>query len=143
MLEVGSPSAYLAALLSQLAARVYSLTRDASEAKERLSILAELGCNNVHVVVANPTAGWPDASPYQAIVVGAGAPAVPRELVDQLDVGGRLVIPVGDADAQLLECLRKRPEAIEAQTLGSCHMAMLAGAPRAPSRYPWTRPRET
>jgi len=73
-------------------------------------------------------------------VVGAGAPEVSRELVDQLEVGGRLVIPIGDANAQMLECIRKRKDALDSETLGACRMKMLAGAPRSPSIYPWTRP---
>lgn len=142
VLEVGSPNAYLAALLSHLAGEVYSVTHLPELAEERARELTLLGCGNVNVVHADPHLGWPAQAPYQAIVVGAGSSAVPVALLDQLDVGGRLLIPVGDAQAQMLECLRKRTGALDSQTLGACQMKMLAGEQRSPSSYPWTSPRE-
>lgn len=138
VLEVGSPTAYLTALLSHLSGEVYSTTVDPELANERARDLLALGCSNVQVVHAPPGAGWPIGAPYQAIVVGSGAPEVPRELVDQLDVGGRLIIPIGDENAQMLECMRKRRDALDSETLGACRMKMLAGAPHSPSIYPWT-----
>jgi protein-L-isoaspartate O-methyltransferase len=57
-------------------------------------------------------------------------------------MGGRLVIPIGDANAQMLECMRKRKDALDSETLGACRMKMLAGAPRSPSIYPWTGQRD-
>lgn len=141
VLEIGASSAYLTALLSHLAGEVYSVSLDSELVDQRSRELGALGCANVQVVQAVPGAGWPKGAPYQAIVVGAGAPEVPLELVDQLDVGGRLVIPIGDADAQMLECLRKRKDALDSETLGACRMTMLAGAPRSPSNYPWTAQR--
>lgn len=142
VLEVGSPSAYLAALLSHLAGEVYSVTHLPELAGERARELALLGCENVNVVHADPRLGWPARAPYDAIVVGAGSSEVPVALIDQLNVGGRMVIPIGDANAQMLECLRKRTGALDSQTLGACQMEMLAGERRSPSSYPWTRPRE-
>jgi protein-L-isoaspartate(D-aspartate) O-methyltransferase len=142
VLEVGSPNAYLAALLSHLSGEVYSVTHLPELAQERARELTLLGCENVNVVHADPHLGWPAQAPYQAIVVGAGSSEVPLALLDQLDVGGRLIIPIGDANAQMLECLRKRPGALDSQTLGACQMKMLAGDQRSPSSYPWTRPRE-
>ncbi len=142
VLEVGSPNAYLAALLSHLASEVYSVTHLPRLAEERARELTLLGCENVNVVQADPHLGWPAQAPYQAIVVGAGSSEVPVALLDQLDVGGRLVIPIGDANAQMLECLRKLTGALDSQTLGACQMKMLAGEQRSPSSYPWTRPRE-
>lgn len=142
VLEVGSPSAYLAAVLSHLAGEVYSVTLGLERAEERTRELTALGCGNVTVIDAEPHAGWPSRAPYQAIVVGAGASEVPVALLDQLDVGGHLVIPIGDANAQMLECLRKRKGALDSETLTACRMKMLAGERRSPSSYPWTRPRE-
>lgn len=142
VLEVGSPTAYLTALLSHLAGEVCSLTLELQQAEDRARDLSLLGCNNVEVVHAEPHAGWPPRAPYQAIVVGAGVSEVPRKLLDQLAVGGRLVIPIGDADAQMLECMRKRKDAVDSATLSACRMKMLAGEQRSPSSYPWTRPRE-
>jgi protein-L-isoaspartate(D-aspartate) O-methyltransferase len=143
VLEVGSPTAYLTALLSHLSGEVYSVTVDPDLAEQRAQDLLALGCSNVQVVQAAPGAGWPIGAPYQAIVVGAGAPEVPRSLVDQLDLGGRLIIPIGDENAQMLECKRKHRDALDSETLGACRMKMLAGAPHPPSIYPWTRQSET
>lgn len=142
VLELGSPNAYLAALLSHLAGEVYSVTNSPELADERARELTLLGCDNVNVVHTDPHLGWPAQAPYQAIAVGAGSSEVPVALLDQLDVGGHLVIPIGDAQAQMLECLRKRTGALDSQTLGACQMKMLAGEQRSPSSYPWTRPRE-
>jgi protein-L-isoaspartate(D-aspartate) O-methyltransferase len=142
VLEVGSATSYLTALLSHLAGEVYSVTADPALAAERARDLRSLGCGNVKVVHGTLTEGWPLGAPYQAVVVGAGVPEVPRELVDQLDLQGRLIIPIGDKNAQMLECLRRRKDALSSETLGGCRMKMLAGASRSPSNYPWTR-RET
>ena len=141
VMEVGSPTAYLAALLSHLASEVYSVTLSPEHAEQRARDLTALGCNNVRVVHGEPQTGWPSCAPYQAIVVGAGASEVPVELLDQLDVGGRLVIPVGDATAQMLECIRKRRDAVDSETLSACRLQMLTGTRRSPSSYPWTHAR--
>jgi protein-L-isoaspartate(D-aspartate) O-methyltransferase len=143
VLEVGAPTLYMTALLSHLAGEVYSTAANPTLAQERARELGALGCGNVQVVHATPGAGWPMGAPYQVILVGAGAPEVPLDLVDQLDVGGRLVVPIGDSDAQMLECMRKRVGALDSETLGACRMKMLAGATPSPSSYPWTRPHET
>jgi protein-L-isoaspartate(D-aspartate) O-methyltransferase len=140
VLEIGSDDAYLTALLSHLGGEVYSVAADSEQADARARELGALGCVNVQIVHADAGTGWPNAAPYQAIVVGAGVPSVPRELVDQLDAGGRLVIPIGNESAQLLECLRKRQGALDSATLGACRLKMLAGMPRTPSNYPWTPP---
>jgi protein-L-isoaspartate(D-aspartate) O-methyltransferase len=139
VLEVGAATAHVTALLSHLAGEVYSVPTDPALAAERERELGALGCSNVQVVRAEPEAGWPSGAPYQAIVVGAGVAEIPLKLVDQLEVGGRLVIPIGDANAQMLECVRRRKDALDSETLGACRMKMLAGAPGAPSPFPWTR----
>jgi protein-L-isoaspartate(D-aspartate) O-methyltransferase len=137
VLELGSPTAYAAALLSQLAAEVYSVAPDQDVAERRERELASLGCRNVHVVLATPHVGWPVAAPYQAILVGAAAAELPLELVHQLDLGGRLVISIGDATAQLLERVHKRQGAVDSETLGACHLSLLAGQRQTPSQVPW------
>jgi len=138
VLEIGSATSYLTALLSHLAGEVYSVSADPALAEERARDLSALGCGNVQVVHGTLRAGWPLGAPYQAVIVGAGVPEVPRELVDQLDLQGRLIVPIGDQNAQMLECLRKRKDALSSETLGGCRMKMLAGAPRSRSSYPWT-----
>lgn len=96
VLEVGAGSGYQAALLSQLAARVYSLElrRELADAARRR--LAAHGCDNVTVIQADGYQGWPEQAPYDAIIVTAAAPRIPPALIEQLKVGGRMVIPVGE-----------------------------------------------
>ena len=94
-LEIGTGCGYSAAVLSTLVAEVYTVERLAELAESARRRLAELGYANVHVRHANGTLGWPDHAPYHVIIVTAGGPRVPQPLLDQLAVGGRLVMPVG------------------------------------------------
>jgi protein-L-isoaspartate(D-aspartate) O-methyltransferase len=95
VLEVGTGSGYAAAVLSRCAAEVFTVERIASLAEGARSLLQDLGYHNVTVHLGDGTLGWPEQAPYDAIVVTAGAPEVPGELMQQLAPGGRLVIPVG------------------------------------------------
>lgn len=96
VLEIGTGSGYSAAVLAALARNVISVERHAALAERSRMTLAELGIRNVRVHIADGTLGWPREAPYDAISVTAAGPRVPQELFDQLAVGGRLVIPVGD-----------------------------------------------
>jgi protein-L-isoaspartate(D-aspartate) O-methyltransferase len=95
VLEIGAGSGYAAAVLSEIAANVYTVERLGQLADKAAATLADLGYDNVHVLHADGTRGWPEHAPYDAIVVAAGAPQVPESLKQQLKLGGRLVIPVG------------------------------------------------
>ena len=95
VLEIGAGSGYAAAVLSEIAAGVYTVERLGPLAEKAAALLAELGYDNVHVLHGDGTKGWPEHAPYDAIVVAAGGPQVPESLKEQLKVGGRLVIPVG------------------------------------------------
>lgn len=109
VLEVGTGSGYQAALLAELGARVASIERHpelAQHARERLAA-AGYG-DSVQVMVGDGTAGWPAAAPYQSVIVTAGGPAVPDPLIEQLDPdGGRLVMPVGDRQHQVLTLVER------------------------------------
>ena len=105
VLEIGTGSGYAAAILSRVAADVYTVERIGELAGKSASALAGLGYTNVHVLHADGTLGWPEHAPYDAIVVAAGGPEVPESLKAQLKVGGRLVIPVG-ADRRYQELVR-------------------------------------
>ncbi len=105
VLEIGTGSGYAAAILSRIAKDVYTVERIGELAKQSSAILADLGYNNVHVLHADGTRGWPDEAPYDAIVVAAGGPEVPESLKAQLKIGGRLVIPVG-SDRRFQELVR-------------------------------------
>ena len=94
-LEIGTGSGYAAAVLSRIAAEVYTVERIADLAVSAEGRLEALGYTNIRILEGDGTLGWPDHAPYDAIVVTAGAPEVPQPLLEQLAVGGRLVIPVG------------------------------------------------
>ena len=108
VLEVGTGSGYLTALLAELAARVFSIERHAALADSARERLAAMGYQNVRIIAGDGSRGFPEAAPYDAIIVSAAARELPPELVDQLADGGRLIIPVGWADAQQLQLIRKR-----------------------------------
>ena len=95
VLEIGTGSGYAAAVLAEIAANVYSVERIGQLAEKAAVRLTKLGYDNVHVLHADGTQGWPEHAPYDAIVVAAGGPKIPESLQQQLKVGGRLVIPVG------------------------------------------------
>jgi len=95
VLEIGTGSGYAAAVLAEIAANVYSVERVGQLAEKAAVTLSKLRCDNVHVLHADGTRGWPEHAPYDAIVVAAGGPKIPGSLQQQLKVGGRLVIPVG------------------------------------------------
>ncbi len=105
VLEIGTGSGYAAAVLSEIAADVYTVERLGRLADKAAALLAELGYDNVHVLHGDGTKGWPEHAPYDAIVVAAGGPQVPESLKEQLKIGGRLVIPVG-ADRRAQELVR-------------------------------------
>ncbi|MHC2676749.1 erythromycin esterase-like protein/protein-L-isoaspartate O-methyltransferase [Bradyrhizobium diazoefficiens] len=105
VLEIGAGSGYAAAVLSEIAADVYTVERLGPLAEMAAATLAELGYDNVHVLHGDGTKGWPEHAPYDAIVVAAGGPQVPEALKQQLKIGGRLVIPVG-ADQRTQELVR-------------------------------------
>src|SRR5664279_3500230 len=105
VLEIGAGSGYAAAVLSEIAADVYTVERLGQLADKAAGLLAELGYDNVHVLHGDGTKGWPEHAPYDAIVVAAGGPQVPESLKEQLKIGGRLVIPVG-ADQRSQELVR-------------------------------------
>jgi protein-L-isoaspartate(D-aspartate) O-methyltransferase len=105
ILEIGAGSGYAAAVLSQIAADVYTVERLGQLADKAAATLADLGYDNVHVLHGDGTKGWPEHAPYDAIVVAAGGPQVPDSLKEQLKVGGRLVIPVGE-DQRAQELVR-------------------------------------
>lgn len=107
VLEIGTGSGYQAAILSQLAARVYTLERIPELAQQARARLNDLGYQNVEVLISDGSEGASEHSPFQAILVTAAAPEVPEPLKQQLDEGGRLVLPVGARYGQTLERWRR------------------------------------
>lgn len=105
LLEIGAGSGYAAAVLSEIAADVYTVERIGRLAETAAQRLTEMGYDNVHVRHGDGTMGWPEHAPYDAIIAAAGGPQVPESLKSQLKVGGRLVMPVG-SDQQVQELVR-------------------------------------
>lgn len=128
VLEIGTGSGYQAAVLALLAERVFSLERIPSLARRARKILDGCGFSKVNIRVADGTQGWQDMAPFDAIVVTAGAPEVPQDYLDQLAIGGRLVIPVGDRSSQVLMRITRTGQADyqEEQMLG-CRFVPLIG----------------
>lgn len=110
VLEVGTGSGYQAALLAFLARQVHTIERHAELADKADEVLMRLGLTNVMVHVGDGSLGIPKYAPYQAIMITAAAPRVPQPIFDQLDEGGRLVLPEGGAGGQLLDRWRKQGE---------------------------------
>jgi len=130
VLELGTGSGYQAAILAELADRVFTIERIAALAQKARKLLESLNYYNVVVRVGDGTYGWREESPFDAILVAAGSPSIPRTLVEQLAVGGRLVIPVGDRYAQSLMKLTRLsedPEDVRKEDLGGCRFVSLIG----------------
>jgi protein-L-isoaspartate(D-aspartate) O-methyltransferase len=129
VLEVGTGSGYAAAVLGRVAAEVWTVERHASLARRAAERLAALGVRNVHVAEADGIRGWPERSPYDAIVVAAGATRVPEALVEQLAEGGRLVLPLGpDAESQRLVRLTRRGGGLDREAIADVRFVPLIGA---------------
>lgn len=129
VLEIGTGSGYAAAILGQLAREVHTIERIDELAKVAAERLARLGYYNVHVHHGDGTLGWPAAAPYQAIAVAAGAPRPPPSLLDQLAIGGRMVVPHGDAASQrLVRITREGERTFVEDNLGDVRFVPLLGA---------------
>jgi protein-L-isoaspartate(D-aspartate) O-methyltransferase len=127
ILEVGAGSGYQTALLAELAREVFAVERYASLADSARQILHGLGHQNVTVVAGDGSLGLPQHAPFDAIVVSAAAPHIPPALVDQLAMGGRLVIPVGDPQQQILQLVRRDADGTRITALEGCRFVPLIG----------------
>jgi len=129
VLDVGTGSGYAAAILAKLAREVHTIERIPALADAARARLARLGYDNVHVHCGDGTEGWPEAAPYDAIAVAASAPRPPRPLLDQLAIGGRLVLPVGDERMQRLVLVTRTSELVyDQQDRGAVRFVPLVGA---------------
>ncbi len=125
VLEIGTGSGYQAAILAELARFVVTTERVPELAERAKTALASLGYTNIEVHLAGETLGWRECAPYAAILVAAGAPCVPSDLLDQLVTGGRLVIPIGSHYLQELTKVTKRRRKNVIEDLGSCRFVPL------------------
>jgi protein-L-isoaspartate(D-aspartate) O-methyltransferase len=127
VLEIGTGSGYQAAILAELGTRLVTLERIPVLAERARRLLDMLGYDEVRVEVADGTLGWTEGAPYDAIVVTAGAPRIPRPLVQQLAPGGCLVLPMGEDDLQTLVRIRRGPAGLVEEYLGECRFVKLFG----------------
>ena len=127
VLELGTGSGYQTAILAGLAKWVVSIERVPQLAKSAGQILEKLGYTNIEIHTAVEALGWPDGAPYDAIIVTAGAPRVPGALLEQLTLGGRMVIPVGSGWEQDLLSVTRRKKGNVMENLGGCRFVPLIG----------------
>jgi protein-L-isoaspartate(D-aspartate) O-methyltransferase len=127
VLELGTGSGYQTAILAGLAKWVVSIERVPQLAKSAGQILEKLGYTNIEIHTAVEALGWPDGAPYDAIIVTAGAPRVPDALLEQLALGGRMVIPVGSRWEQDLLRVTRRKKGNVVENLGGCRFVPLIG----------------
>jgi len=136
-LEIGAGSGYQAAILAHLGAKVYAVERSYRLVESARARLARLGYEGVEIIWGDGTEGYAAAAPYQVILVTAGAPSVPDPLRDQLDDGGRLLIPLGDLRQQVLTLVTRHGSEFVRQLLDPCQFVPLVG------RYGWPEDPET
>lgn len=127
VLEIGTGSGYQAAILAELAGKVYSVERLDALAKQSQRRLQDLGYQNIRIKVADGSAGWPEFAPYDKIIVTAASPAIPRPFIEQLNIGAKLVIPVGGSANQVLTQVVKHKDKIETEELCGCVFVPLLG----------------
>lgn len=137
VLEVGTGSGYLTAVLAEQGVQVCSIEFSERLAEHARIALQALGYHNVTVHLGDGTLGWPAEAPFDAIVVGAAAPCLPRPLLDQLRLGGRLVVPMGEEELQTLVRVWKEPHRFREEYFGECRFVKLSGA------YGWENYRPT
>ena len=131
VLEIGTGSGYQAAILAEIAAKVYSVERVASLAEVAKKVLKDLGYGNVQIKVADGTIGWQDCAPYDGIIVTAAAPAIPEPLIEQLNIEAKLVVPIGARFSQILTVVKKYRDNAEIHKICGCVFVPLVG------KYAW------
>ena len=131
VLEVGTGSGFQTVLLAHLAGHVYSVERIRELSQRARTVIDSLRLSNVALLVGDGTIGWSRYAPYDAILVAAGAPSVPQALLDQLAVGGRLLIPIGTLDEQQLTMFTKTESGIESEEVARVIFVPLLG------KYGW------
>lgn len=133
VLEIGTGSGYQAAILAELSKKVYSIERVSTLSHSAEKKVRELGYQNIEFMVGDGTLGYPEANPYDGIIVTASSPTLPPPLIEQLKEGGRLVIPVGDPYSQILTLAIKRGKGVETRESVACVFVPLLG------KYGWSK----
>lgn len=127
ILEIGTGCGYQTAVLCMLANKIFSIERLSDLSNRARKTLYQLGLTNFQLRIGDGTLGWPDAAPFDAIIVTAGGPEIPQTYLDQLADGGRLVIPVGRAEEQQLVRVTKQGTQLTREVLTECRFVPLIG----------------
>ena len=127
ILEIGTGSGYQTALLGVLASMVFSVERHRALAESAREVLEEVGIKNVTILVGDGTLGWRPFAPYDAILVSAASPEAPAPLLEQLADGGRLVVPLGDRENQVLTMITREGDHYRRENLGGVRFVPLVG----------------
>ncbi|MGE0882995.1 MAG: protein-L-isoaspartate(D-aspartate) O-methyltransferase [Blastocatellales bacterium] len=131
VLEIGAGSGYQTAVLAQIAGQVFALERLPELARRAQDLLRQLEINNATIKCFDGTYGWSEFAPYQGILVAAGSPEIPPPLVDQLAIGGHLVIPIGTEKEQRLIRVTRTEDGTKTEDFGACQFVKLIG------KYGW------
>jgi protein-L-isoaspartate(D-aspartate) O-methyltransferase len=127
VLEIGTGSGYQAAILATLVSKVYTVERYRTLAMQARKVLDSLRLLNVNLKIGDGSEGWVEEAPFDAIIVTAGAPVVPDQLLEQLSVGGRLVIPVGSQFEQVLKRVTRTADGFQSEQSVGCRFVKLVG----------------
>lgn len=127
VLEIGTGSGYQTVLLAHLVAQVFSIERIPALFQQAREAIQRAGVNNVSLLLGDGTVGWREYSPYDAILVGAGAPSMPQPLIEQLADGGRLLVPIGDRAEQKLVVAQRKGDRIETTEVAPVRFVPLVG----------------
>ena len=127
VLEIGTGSGYQTVLLSHLAARVFSIERVPELLERARDVISEAGVRNVSLMLGDGTLGWRQHAPFDAILVSAAAPDIPRPLLEQLADGGRMIVPLGDMEEQMLAMVTRRGEQFERRDIAPVRFVPLWG----------------
>ncbi len=127
VLEIGTGSGYQAAVLAQIVYRVYTIERIHSIYRQTRRLFDQLRYHNIVTRYADGTLGWPEEAPFDAIIITAGAPDIPQKILQQLAVGGRMVLPVGNHYQQDLVQIQRDENGFKQRSLGGCRFVKLIG----------------
>jgi protein-L-isoaspartate(D-aspartate) O-methyltransferase len=126
-LEIGTGSGYQTAILAELSKMVFTIERIIPLKEKAMKLLSQVGYRNIRFKAYDGSLGWKEMQPFEAIIVTAGAPRVPDPLLDQLAVGGKMIIPIGDKYSQELIKVTKKKNAYKKENLGGCRFVELIG----------------
>jgi protein-L-isoaspartate(D-aspartate) O-methyltransferase len=127
VLEIGTGSGYQSAILAEMGTEVYTIERVPELFEQAREVLGQLQCDRVHARLANGTLGWEEEAPFDVILVTAGAPEIPKPLLEQLAIGGRLVIPLEEGYSQVLYVVRRTPKGFHRERGERCTFVPLIG----------------